>query len=166
MMATRDAPMALNQRPFVLQSGEGKQAFGITFKATGADGLGHYSFGESKLAPGAPGPFLHIHDTHDEAFYVVSGELMMRAGDETIVAKAGTFVFVPAGCVHGFANRSGADAVLIGIHSPGGYDEIFRELDACGGPDNLDLDQAANLPPKYNDRMVGPPLGVVLDRES
>jgi mannose-6-phosphate isomerase-like protein (cupin superfamily) len=158
--------MPSSGRAVVVQPGQGERAFGIDFKATGTDGFGHYSFGESRLAPGAPGPLLHIHDTHDEAFYVVSGELVMRAGDDTILAKPGTFVFVPAGVVHGFANRSAEDVTLIGIHSPGGYEEIFRELDACGGPDNLDLERARLLPPKYHDRIVGPPLGVVLDRGS
>ncbi len=144
----------------VLRPGEGEQAFGIVFKATGADSLGHFSFGESHLEPGAPGPPLHIHDTHDEAFYVAEGDLTMRAGDDTILATKGTFVFVPAGVVHGFANRSDAPVILIGIHAPGGYDEIFRELDALRAPDgSLNLEAARHLPPKYHDRIVGPPLG-------
>jgi mannose-6-phosphate isomerase-like protein (cupin superfamily) len=145
----------------ILQPGEGERVGNITFKATGADGLGHYSFGESLLPPGAPGPPLHIHNTHDEAFYIAKGVVTMRAGDDTVLAPEGTFVFVPAGVVHGFANRSDAPAVLIGIHSPGGYEQIFRELEALRGADgNIDTETAARvLPPKYNDRLVGPPLG-------
>lgn len=145
----------------VLRPGEGEHVGNITFKATGVDGFGHFSFAESTLEPGAPGPPLHIHDTHDEAFYIADGDLTMRAGDDTILAKKGTFVFVPAGVVHGFANRSDAPVILVGMHAPGGYDEIFRELEALRAPDGtLDLSTARHLPPKYGDRIVGPPLGM------
>lgn len=145
----------------ILGPGDGEKVFDLTFKATGADGFGHFSFGEETLAVGAPGPLTHIHDSHDEAFYVVNGDLTMLAGDQTVLAKAGAFVFVPAGTVHGFANRSDAPVTFVFLHSPGGYEEIFRELESLRGPDGaLETNAARSLPPKYHDRIVGPPLGM------
>ena len=108
---------------------------------------------------GAGGPPLHIHDTHDEAFYIVDGELTMWVGDETIAAPAGTFVFVPSGTVHGFANRSAGPVTFVFMHLPGGYETIFHEIEALRKPDgNLGAD-AVRLPDKYGDRLTGPPLG-------
>jgi len=146
----------------VILPGEGERLGNAHFKVTGSDGLGLFSFAESNLPPGEPGPPLHIHDTHDEAFYVVRGDLTMQAGDEVIVATPGTFVFVPAGMVHGFANRTESIVTFVGMHSPGDYAEIFRELEALRLPDGA-LNRAANaLPAKYHDRIVGRPLGMRL----
>jgi hypothetical protein len=41
------------KRVIVLNAGEGEMIDGLSFKATGADGLGHFSFAEETLAPGA-----------------------------------------------------------------------------------------------------------------
>ena len=144
----------------ILGPGEGERVGDLTFKATGADGLGHFSFAEETLQPGAPGPPAHIHDTHDEAFYVVRGDLTMLAGERTVLATEGSFVFVPAGVVHGFANRSDGPVTFVFFHAPGGYEGLFRELEALRGPDGqLDVKAARALPPKYHDRLTGPPLG-------
>ena len=116
-------------KAIILQPGDGERVNAtLSFKATGTDGLGHFSLIEEVLPVGDGGPPLHIHNTHDEAFYVVAGELTMRAGAETITAPTGTFVFVPSGTVHGFANRSSAPVTFIFIHAPGGYETIFHEI--------------------------------------
>ncbi len=47
-----------------------------------------------KVAAGSPGPLPHIHRRHDEAFYVLEGELTVRVGTRTVTAPAGSFVLV------------------------------------------------------------------------
>ena len=76
------------------------------------------------------GPERHIHKTHTDAFYVLSGEVSFRLGpDETHVVRgqAGTFVAAPAGVVHTFANESSEEATFLNIHAPNaGFAEMLR----------------------------------------
>jgi uncharacterized RmlC-like cupin family protein len=85
----------------------------------------------------------------------------MRAGDQTVLATAGAFVVVPSGVVHGFANRSAAPVRFVFIHAPGGYEELFRELQPLRRSDgSVDIHAGLSLSAKYHDRIVGPPLGM------
>jgi mannose-6-phosphate isomerase-like protein (cupin superfamily) len=76
------------------------------------------------------GPERHIHKTHTDAFYVLSGEVSFRVGpDETHVVrgKAGTFVAAPIGVVHTFANESDEEATFLNIHAPNaGFADMLR----------------------------------------
>ena len=74
------------------------------------------------MAPGREGPSAHVHDDEDDAFYVLDGELLFRVEDEEIAATAGTFVLVPPGVRHTFANRTSAPVRILNIHAPAGFD--------------------------------------------
>ncbi len=80
------------------------------------------------IAPGREGPPAHVHAGEDDAFYVLDGELVVVLGDREIVAAAGTFVLVPPGVEHTFANRTTAPVRLLNVHAPAGFDR--RLLDA------------------------------------
>jgi mannose-6-phosphate isomerase-like protein (cupin superfamily) len=47
---------------------------------------------------------LHVHRTDDEAWYVLEGALVVRAGDRDIEVPAGGAVIVPRGTPHTFWN--------------------------------------------------------------
>ena len=81
------------------------------------------------MAPGREGPEAHVHATEDDAFYVLDGELTFVLGDEEVPAPAGTFVLVPPGVLHTFANRTATPVRILNIHAPAGFD---RRL--MGGP--------------------------------
>jgi len=49
----------------------------------------------------------HYHKELIESFYVLSGELWMCIGEREVNAGPGSYVWVPAGVQHAFANRSG-----------------------------------------------------------
>src|SRR5262245_21409943 len=76
------------------------------------------------------GPERHIHKTHTDAFYVLSGEVTFRIGpDETNIVRgtAGTFVAAPPGVVHTFANESSDEVTFLNIHAPNaGFAEMLR----------------------------------------
>ena len=60
------------------------------------------------IPPGGRGR-AHLHAGHETALYVLSGESEMWYGEglrEYLVARAGDFVFIPAGVPHLPANRS------------------------------------------------------------
>jgi mannose-6-phosphate isomerase-like protein (cupin superfamily) len=84
--------------------------------------------GEITLAPHAGGPPQHRHAAHDEGFYVVSGGARFTVGDTTYDAPAGTFVMIPPGAPHTFANPGDQPTVLLNTFTPDLYVKYFRDL--------------------------------------
>jgi quercetin dioxygenase-like cupin family protein len=76
------------------------------------------------------GPERHIHKTHTDAFYVLSGEVALRLGPDpthVVRGKPGTFVAAPPGVVHTFANESSEEATFLNIHAPNaGFADMLR----------------------------------------
>lgn len=109
----------------VLGPGEGKtiSVLGdrITYKAVGRDTGGRYGLVEGRLRREllAPGPPPHVHESEEEAFYVVEGELKVQIGERTLQAHAGTFA-LPRGTVHTFSNPAPRPARALVIVSPAG----------------------------------------------
>lgn len=60
----------------------------------------------------------HIHRNSDEAFYVLNGEIEMRADDRILNLTAGAFGFTPRGVIHGFENRGSQSATILAWSSP------------------------------------------------
>jgi mannose-6-phosphate isomerase-like protein (cupin superfamily) len=83
-----------------------------------------------RYGAGVDGPERHIHKTHIDAFYVLTGEVSFRLGpDEAHVVRggAGTFVAAPAGVVHTFANESAEEVTFLNIHGPNaGFADMMR----------------------------------------
>ncbi|QKW11246.1 cupin domain-containing protein [Streptomyces sp. NA04227] len=82
----------------------------------------------SVLAPHTPGPPQHRHARHDEGFYVLSGTVRFTVGTKDHDATAGTFVMVPAGAPHTFANPADEPAVMLSMFTPDLYVQYFRDL--------------------------------------
>ena len=53
---------------------------------------------------------------------MLEGELVFGVGDDEAVAGPGTFVLVPPGVWHTFANRTDAVARFVNVHAPAGFD--------------------------------------------
>src|SRR5438309_2035764 len=83
---------------------------------------------EAILAPHTDGPLQHRHAQHDEGFYVVSGTARFTVGETSYDAPAGTFVMIPPGAPHTFANPGGGPAVLLNTFTPDLYVQYFRDL--------------------------------------
>ncbi len=84
--------------------------------------------GEITLVPHADGPPQHRHAAHDEGFYVVSGTARFTVGETTYDAAAGTFVMIPPGAPHTFANPGEETLVLLNTFTPDQYVQYFRDL--------------------------------------
>jgi uncharacterized cupin superfamily protein len=56
---------------------------------------------------------LHVHDSDDEAWHVLEGELTFRYADRIETAGPGTTVFVPAGVAHTYNAGEGARYLII-----------------------------------------------------
>lgn len=79
----------------------GRERATITRKASRAETDGHWAIGEAWQEPGFDNP-PHVHD-EAEAFYVLEGTYTFYTdSDPAAGIGPGTFVFIPAGAVHGF----------------------------------------------------------------
>jgi mannose-6-phosphate isomerase-like protein (cupin superfamily) len=72
----------------------------------------------SSLGPGAAGLGLHVHDV-DHFYFVLSGELHVQLGDEPVVVKPETVVYVPAGTPHRTWNETDAPELHLEVLAPG-----------------------------------------------
>ena len=88
---------------------------------------GAYSIHDNTIPPGSPGPRPHLHRHHEEAFYVIEGELTVRVGPRTITAPVGSFVLIPRGTVHQPSNLGTQPTRVLLIFSPSGMDRFFEE---------------------------------------
>lgn len=137
----------------------------FTIKADPEATRGAYSMSEYTEPPGE-GPPLHSHDDEEEGFYVVQGEVVMRVGDEILLATEGAFVMVPRDVPHTYRVVGDKPAKLLIIISPPGFEEAFFEAgvvpSAPGLPPNRirrlsDQDWQA-LDIKYGRKVLGPAL--------
>ena len=88
---------------------DGKQGFsyfeGISAQSVNAQGICMHML---TIPPGGRAK-AHLHENHETAIYVLSGEGTMWFGDnleESVVVKAGEFLYIPAGMPHLPANLS------------------------------------------------------------
>jgi oxalate decarboxylase/phosphoglucose isomerase-like protein (cupin superfamily) len=52
----------------------------------------------------------------------------MRLAEETMELQAGSFVCLPPGTVHTFANRSEQPVRFLNFNTPAGWEEYMRDL--------------------------------------
>ena len=79
---------------------------------------------EITVAPHTGGPPQHRQGQHDEGFYVISGAARFTIGQEHYDAGAGTWVMVPPGAPHTFANVTDEPVVLLNTFTPELYVSI------------------------------------------
>ncbi len=80
------------------------------------------------VPPHTDGPPPHWHQKHDETFYVVAGTAHFTVDDARREAPAGTFVSVPIGAVHTFANLGDEPATILNTFTPDLYVGYLRDL--------------------------------------
>lgn len=102
----------------------------VTIKISGSASGGAYSLIEFSHAPGAPGLPAHLHRDHEEAFYVIEGQLMLvigEFGESPVIVGAGQAAVVPRGVIHRPTNLSDRLVRFVSINSPA-LDDFFTEL--------------------------------------
>jgi len=88
---------------------------------------GDYGLFRWDMAPEPSGPEPHFHRTMSEAFFVLSGTVLLHDGARTLEAGAGDFLYVPPGGIHGFRNKSGSPASMLILFAPGAPRETYFE---------------------------------------
>lgn len=106
----------------VVRPGDGQRVGNIEFLARSAD-TPRFNLGVITIQPHREGPEMHAHVEEDDSFYILEGELtFLLEGCDDVVAGPGTFVLVPPGVRHTFANRGDDVVRLINVHAPAGFD--------------------------------------------
>ena len=147
--------------PYVVRRGGSRLADALVdIKATGDDTAGAVTVSEFALPAWSKGPVLHLHETVDEALYVLAGRLDLQLGEERVIVTAGDFVWMPHGVPHALSCAGDAEARALALALPGGLERMFREqaaylASAAGPTDPRDLAQIGR---RHGARTVGPPV--------
>jgi mannose-6-phosphate isomerase-like protein (cupin superfamily) len=113
-------------RAVVVRPGEGHRVGNVEFLARSAD-TQRFNLSVVTIQPRREGPGTHAHAAEDDAFYMLEGELVFTIENDEVVAGPGTFVLVPPGLRHSFANRTDAVVRFLNIHAPAGFDLRLEE---------------------------------------
>lgn len=98
---------------------------------------------ECRIPPAWPGPPQHLHQAHDESFFVLTGHVRFVSGSTEHILSPGGLFLAGIGTPHTFGNPDADEpASLLLTVTPERYVGYFRELqDLSPGPDGL-LDPA------------------------
>jgi quercetin dioxygenase-like cupin family protein len=106
----------------------------VAFLAGVEETLGGAGIVEYTATPSFGGPPRHVHRHTFDMYYVLEGALRVFLGDALDVLHPGSYGLVPPGIVHTFENPSADEPVrFLNIHSPGGFEQYFREAAAARG---------------------------------
>ena len=98
---------------------------------------------EMALPPDGRMPVAHHHRDWDETVYGLTGTVTFTVGGQPHAVGPGKTLFIARGVVHGFDNRSGAEATCLCMLTPGVLGpEYFREVAALvanGHPDEAQV---------------------------
>ena len=117
---------------------------------------------EHHVGSGAAAP-LHVHHDVDDSFYLLSGQLAMRCGDDTFAANAGDYVSLPKGVPHALSNVGAEEAVLLQTHDADSFLTFIRRVGIPSDqpqPDPATLDYTAmnTVAGQTGQPVLGPPM--------
>jgi quercetin dioxygenase-like cupin family protein len=139
-----------------------------TILIAGSDTNSAYTLIDMHVPPGG-GPPPHRHD-FEEMFTVLEGEVEVSFRGETLTARAGETINVPANAPHAFRNLSEGPLRLLCMCTPAGQDEFFTLVGQpvatrTEPPPPLDnvaqaafIAKAQSLAPHYRTELLPPPV--------
>jgi quercetin dioxygenase-like cupin family protein len=109
-----------------------------------------------EMPPRSGGAGPHFHRTFSESFYVLGGRVRLFDGRAWTDARAGDFLYIPDGGIHGFRNDSDGDASMLILFAPGAprerYFEELAEIGASGR--ELTPEEWADVYARHDQTMV------------
>jgi quercetin dioxygenase-like cupin family protein len=138
-----------------------------TILVGGQDTAGKYTLIDMHVPPGG-GPPPHRHD-FEEMFTVLDGEVRVTFREQTITARAGETVNVPANAPHSFTNAADRPSRLLCMCAPAGQEEFFLLVGQpvatrTEAPPPLNqetqaafIEKTQSLAPRYKTELLPPP---------
>lgn len=93
----------------------------LTLLLSDADTAGALTLFRLTLPPFGQGDPPHVHATHAEGLYVLSGILALTRGEETMVLSSGAAVVINPGVAHACWNPSASPVTALLISTPGAH---------------------------------------------
>ena len=109
------------------------------------------------VPPRTQGPPAHWHQKHDETFYVIAGTARFSVDDTQRDAPAGTFVSVPVGAEHTFANPGDERVIILNTFTPDLYVGYFRDLSKLAAAGELTPEAILSVMERYATYPAGTP---------
>jgi mannose-6-phosphate isomerase-like protein (cupin superfamily) len=135
----------------------GEQTF-ITIQSS--DTHDAYAVRENVAPSGYAAVPFHIHHGAEEAFFILEGAMTVSTPDRVVNAGAGSFVLIPRGTVHAFANHGAAPLRWLTFISPGWVSAWIEEESALleeAGNQEPDVARQEAIYEKYGLEVVAPP---------
>ena len=138
-----------------------------TILISGEATAGKYTLIDMHVPPGG-GPPPHRHD-FEEMFTILEGEVEVTFRGQTLTARAGETINVPANALHGFTNPGEGPTRLLCFCAPAGQDEFFALVgqpvaSRTDPPPPLDpgaqaafVAKVRSLAPRYRTEVLPPP---------
>jgi mannose-6-phosphate isomerase-like protein (cupin superfamily) len=104
--------------------------------------------------PAGQMPPLHVHHTHDEGFYVVSGEVTLYMPGDQVTLGPGDFFLAPRNIPHTYRVSDGGPASWLVSSSPAGFEEFVAHVGSFADPDPATVTAVAA---EYDIEILGPP---------
>jgi quercetin dioxygenase-like cupin family protein len=139
---------------------QGRTPGGLQIRLSSVQSGGELGVVEMHMPPRTGGPPLHIHPTHGEGFYVLSGHPMFQLGTQVVTGGTGAWIFAPRDTPHTLANPHDEPALLLCIFAPGGFERRFERMFAKQSGGTLPAELLELTEPEQATRMVGPPLSL------
>lgn len=120
---------------------------------------------ELTVPPGGSPP-QHVHDTLDDSFFLLDGEVVVRCGERTVLARPGSYVVLPHGVDHTFRVTSGVPARLLLVHADDSFLSFVEELGRPTsehtlpppGAVDIDIDTVVRASAEHGSPIIGPSL--------
>ncbi|WP_272149222.1 cupin domain-containing protein [Tenacibaculum aiptasiae] len=91
---------------------------------------------ESRVQPGGSPP-RHIHEKHDETFFINEGEFIIEIDNKIMEVKTGDVAFVPRGSVHSFKNIGDTVGTLQYLFTPySDMETFFKKVSRLSMPND------------------------------
>jgi mannose-6-phosphate isomerase-like protein (cupin superfamily) len=140
----------------VLSAGEGEQLELGPSRSCLKAGVSHdpssLAVLETTIAPGFPGPVLHVHDKVVDSFFVLEGTLTLQIDVRTEDIGPGSYALVPPGTPHTFFNPRDEPTRILNLMAPAGFERYLQEAASHDGP--LDPATMAQIASKYDFRAI------------
>lgn len=99
---------------------------------------------------------LHLHRHHAETFYILAGEIDFYVDGDWLTAKEGACLHIPPGVPHACTLADGtADARMLMIFQPSGFDQYLAELSKLTEADFADQAKMNALNERYDIINIG-----------
>lgn len=115
--------------------------------------------------PVGSAPPLHVHDNLDDTWYILEGQMVVRCGDDQLVAGAGHWVSMPRDVPHTFRVVGDREARILLVHDNASFRDFIRDLGVPApthavpnAPAFPPIDEMARIAASHDLRPIGPPM--------